>query len=227
MQPSTHRSRRVFFRGTIVLLLAAVIPAALVCGQITPLARLLSSTNEGRLADQELNSNYQQAMRTLPGRQREQLRKAQRAWLVFLDRNSDAIRAAATSLGIPVSSCDQLDIAEIGERSEDFARVQTMTGSQSDASMQLQRTDEELNVIYQKCIAKLAAGDVARLRVAQRAWITFRDASRYAGPEFCALITFRRTKQLNDFYISGGYVARPPGQEKPDRTIPDPFERAR
>ena len=79
------------------------------------------------------------------------------------------------------------------------------------------------------CTAEDVEAAIERAREAQRAWVAFRDASRPFGMEACLRITGHRTTQLNDFYIRGGTsaVQATKAQEKPDPTIPNPFERAK
>ena len=101
--------------------------------------------------------------------------------------------------------------------------------SEPDVAGRLRSADEELNVVYRRCIETLTPAEVSKLREAQRAWVAFRDASQPLGMEACRQITAHRTTQLNDFYIRGGTSAVQAATipEKPDPTVPDPFERAK
>jgi uncharacterized protein YecT (DUF1311 family) len=180
-----------------------------------------------REVDQDLNASYQAALRTLTPAAREKLRKAQRAWLVFVEKNSAALRIAARPLGISPSRCQQVELREVINRSMDFA-----SSNDSSAGEQLkahfQRVDADLNAVYQRCLALLSPEGKAALRDAQRAWIEYRDANGSFGGEFLAGLTVRRADQLTEFYVGSTIaptVAKDPQKTEP--APPDPFERAR
>ena len=111
------------------------------------------------------------------------------------------------------------------------------TGRRGDeGELTLERTEEELNVVYQRCLVNLSKSEATKLREAQRAWIVFRDANRMFGQAMIKEITADRVTQLNNFYVSWAkpddltqpVVDQPePTPQKADRTVPDPFERAR
>jgi uncharacterized protein YecT (DUF1311 family) len=82
------------------------------------------------------------------------------------------------------------------------------------ADAQWKKSDDELNRVYAETLKKLKAPDADRLRKAQRAWITYRDAhcdaeyQLYAGGSIAAVsltqcratLTDQRTKLLQDTY---------------------------
>jgi uncharacterized protein YecT (DUF1311 family) len=186
----------------------------------------VSSAQSGmtpREADQELNASYQEAIRTLTPGAREKLRKAQRAWLVFIEKNSAAMRMAAQPLRIPSSRCQEVEVKEVANRSMDFG-----SSNESNAGAQLkahfQRVDADLNAVYERCLTLLPPAGKAALRDAQRAWIEYRDANAPFGVEFIAGLTVRRADQLTEFYVESTTAKGPPKTEPPP---PDPFERAR
>jgi uncharacterized protein YecT (DUF1311 family) len=176
-----------------------------------------------READQELNASYQEAIRTLTPAAREKLRKAQRAWLTFAEKNSAAMRTAAQPLGIPSSRCQEVEVKEVANRSMDFG-----SSNEANAGTQLkahfQRVDADLNAVYERCLTLLSPAGKAALRDAQRAWIEYRDANAPFGVEFIAGLTVRRADQLTEFYVESTTAKGPPKTEPPP---PDPFERAR
>ena len=63
-----------------------------------------------READQDLNASYKAAMQGLAPAAREKLKIAHRAWLVFVERNSAAIRLAARGLGVSSKRCEELEV---------------------------------------------------------------------------------------------------------------------
>ena len=180
-----------------------------------------------READQELNASYQEAFRTLTPAAREKLRKAQRAWLTFVEKNTAAMRVAAQPLGITSSRCQEVEVKEVVKRSMDFG-----SSNESNAGEQLkahfQRVDADLNAVYQRCLVLLSPAGQAALRDAQRAWINYRDANGPFGVEFLAGLTVRRADQLTEFYVestTAPTIAKGPPKSEP--APPDPFERAR
>jgi uncharacterized protein YecT (DUF1311 family) len=210
-----------------------LIGAALLCafGQF-PAAlgqRTLSFYAEAQQADKDLNANYQRVLQKLSPSMREQLRKAQRAWLLFAELNKTAMAAAAQRHRALPSEFQRVEIDQVQTRTGELSAMLYQENSGSDAAGQLRRADEELNVVYRRCVGTLTPAEVSKLREAQRAWVVFRDASRPFGMEVCLRITAHRTTQLNDFYIRAETPALQPTkvQGKTDPTIPDPFERAK
>jgi uncharacterized protein YecT (DUF1311 family) len=176
-------------------------------------------------ADRELNAAYQQALRELDPPDRERLRKAERAWVAFAEKNAKAMRLAATALHIPSKTCTEIEVAEISQRSADFNySVANQNDDYDQASFA--RVDGDLNAVYRRCISALPDPAKAALRDAQRAWIEYRDANRVFGMEFIAGLTSRRADQLTAFYISGTTLVSP-AASKLEHSSPDPFETAR
>jgi uncharacterized protein YecT (DUF1311 family) len=182
--------------------------------------------------DQELNRVYQQLMSALPPVQKSQLRNAERAWLDFVARNTQALRAAGPAMGKPADECREFEGQQWKRRvSELRSMVQPDPDEKKHGAEDVARMDEELNVMYQRCLSSLKQPDVQRLREAQRTWIAFRDASRPLGPESVYQITAHRVTELHRFYIEraeddtekGSYFAG----GTPDPHIPDPYERVR
>jgi uncharacterized protein YecT (DUF1311 family) len=206
-----------------------------------PLAALpppLSSASRKQQTDAQLNGTYQQLMKTLPSAAREQLRKAERAWLEFAVRNQAALQAAAPRVGVSASRYEDFDEAELMNRAYQLSTISM--GAQSgeeQSSSGLARTDAELNVVYQRSLGTVSGDDAQKLRDAQKAWIAFRDQNRVFGRYLVFLITSDRITQLNNFYIKAGEESSLPAMPQPapiaeakakaDSTTPDPFERAR
>jgi uncharacterized protein YecT (DUF1311 family) len=177
-------------------------------------------------ADQQLNQSYQQYLRTLSGPARESLRKGERAWLAFGEKNSAAMRIAARELGISASVCQAAEIAEVSDRSDDFYAHDPSDENEQEL---FQRADAELNVVYKRCVAMLPPASKAALREAQRAWVDYRDANRSFGFYLWAKLSARRTEQLTKFYISATIppLPEPSAASANTKAPPDPFERAR
>ena len=213
---------RIGLIGAALLVVFWQCPAVL--GQRRP-----SFSGEAQRADKDLNGNYQQLLQKLPASTREQLRKAQRAWLSFAALNKAAMSAAAQRHGALHSEFQRAEIDQVQTRTGELAAMLYPEDSGPDLAGRLRRADEELNVVYGRCIETLTPAEVSKLREAQRAWVAFRDASRPFGMNICLRITGHRTTQLNDFYIRGGTSAVQPATtpEKPDPTVPNPFERAK
>lgn len=214
MRPRWSNSK-LLARFFALVVFAASERLALAQGGITP-----------READQELNTSYQEAIRGLTPAAREKLKKAQRAWLVFVEKNSAAMRMAAQPLGITSSRCQEVEVKEVVNRSMDFG-----SSNESNAGEQLkshfERVDADLNAVYQRCLALLSPASQAGLRDAQRAWIGYRDANGPFGLEFIAGLTVRRADQLTEFYVGSTTPSIAKAPSKPEPSPPDPFERGR
>ncbi len=180
-----------------------------------------------READQELNASYQEAFRTLTPAAREKLRKAQRAWLAFVEKNKVAMRIASQPLGIPPARCQEVEVKEMVNRSMDFG-LSNEVSADGQFKPHFQRVDADLNSVYERCLALLPPAGKTGLRDAQRAWIEYRDANASFGLEFLSGLTVRRADQLTEFYIASTTASTAAkGPPKSEPAPPDPFERAR
>jgi uncharacterized protein YecT (DUF1311 family) len=212
------------------LIMAGLLAAsALAAGPTTTFA------SEAAQTDQELNQTYQQVMQMLPVPAREQLRKSERAWLTFTQLNNAAFQATASRLGLSPAEVERIEVDHVRLRVRELREMLGGGDSGAAALARSQSEDGRLNIVYQRCISALTAAEVMKLRQAQRAWISFRDASRPLGADVCWRITSDRIDQLNNFYIGSGgssvqasppKTAAPRSEGGPDPSIPDPFERA-
>lgn len=196
--------------------------------------RLLGQTDrdESQQVDRLLNISYQQVWSQLPPAGREKLRKAERAWLVFVELDKIAMREAAARLGLSKSAAQDFETGEVNAR---IRQLEDLLESQdsSEPTAVFRQNDAQLNIVYQRCITSLSPAELAALRKAQRAWLVFRNESRKFGGLIAARITAARTAHLNAFYIQS--AAPPPiwredqpvAERKADPNTPDPFERAR
>jgi uncharacterized protein YecT (DUF1311 family) len=183
--------------------------------------------------DQALNTTYQAVLAKLTPAGREQLRKVERAWLVFIEFDRGAMRAAAARLHLSAADEQDFERKGINARISQLEELTDLTAGPEVAPV-FRQNDEQLNVVYQRCITSMTPAEVDALRKAQRAWLVFREESRKFGGVVGARITAARTEQLNAFYIqSTAQAPAPPrvvesmARPEADRTTPDPFERAR
>lgn len=181
--------------------------------------------------DQLLNRTYQDVLSKMTPAGREQLRKAERAWLAFVELDKVAMREAAARLRLSGPATEDFERQHINAR---IAQLEDMLDfdREPEVATVFRQTDAQLNVVYQRCISSMSPAEVAALRKSQRAWLVFRDESRKFGGLVGARITAARTKHLNAFYIESTITSEQETVEeytaqKADRTTPDPFERAR
>lgn len=185
-------------------------------------------------ADRQLNQNYQAALRKMTPLAAETLRRAERAWVAFMEKNSAALKVAARELGVSTSACQQVEAEERSSRAWDFSVSIRTPGTdyrdqpEENEQQIFERTDAELNVVYKRITSSLPAASITSLRDAQRAWIDYRNANRPYGLVQCARLTARRTEQLSRFYVIGTTPQLPEtAAQKSTVKVPDPFERAR
>lgn len=157
-------------------------------------------------ADQKINQVYNQVRDQLSANRRQQLIVAQRAWISFRDANCKFARSTVeggTMAALIANNC-----------LEDLTKKRTLElNSYSQNQMpqptgkNFQTVDRKLNQVYQNTIGTLPASRQSQLKIAQRAWIVFRDAnskfesSLSNGDKQLSLIrmTEQRTQALVDF----------------------------
>jgi uncharacterized protein YecT (DUF1311 family) len=198
-----------------------------------------NQNTELKQTDAELNVLYQQLMNSLSAGNRERLRTAERAWISFREKNKVALHGASEKRGLSSSQPTQSSIAETRARRDQLRQMLSGNGVSDKASLkEVQSADTDLNNVYKQALAGLSSVEETRLREAQRAWLDFYNASRFAGSDIALMIISQRTAQLREFYLEEGIPLNVPSPnaenfersdtgEKVDLTIPDPFERAR
>src|SRR5205814_5978869 len=103
-------------------------------------------------ADRQLNQNYQAALRKMTPGAAETLRRAERAWVAFIEKNSVALKAAARELGVSASVCQQVEAQEMSSRAWDFS----VSDEPEENEQQIfERADAELNVVYKRITSSL------------------------------------------------------------------------
>ena len=91
------------------------------------------------------------------------------------------LRAAAFASALALScatvcAAQQQQPAQTDEREDPCPGARTQQDLNLCASQAFQRADAELNKLYQQLMKDAGAGERAKLRAAQLAWIKFRDA---------------------------------------------------
>ncbi len=157
-------------------------------------------------ADKQLNQVYNQVRDKLSANRRQQLIVAQRAWISFRDANCKFERSeveGGTMAPLIYNNCLQ-DMTK--KRTLELNSYLQNQMAQPDGR-NYQSVDRKLNQVYQKVIGSLPASRQSQLKIAQRAWIIFRDAnskfesSLSNGNSQLSLIrmTEQRTKDLINF----------------------------
>jgi uncharacterized protein YecT (DUF1311 family) len=187
-------------------------------------------------ADQQLNEDYKTLMGSLSKKAGEQVRIAERAWLVYLTANEQAVREIVGDQDNVQAIVFSARLLEIEHRREElralFGQPPSVAGSSPDAA------DAELNQVYQQSLRMLSLKAERRLREAQRAWIDFRDKQTKANSASTAnvsppsLVTLHRIASLKITYL-GPSPSTTQSNTIPERdpaldpSIPDPFATAR
>ena len=157
-------------------------------------------------ADKQLNQVYNQVRDQLSANRRQQLIVAQRAWISFRDADCKFARSAVeggTMAPLIFNNCLQ-DLTK--KRTSELNSYLQNEMSQP-TSRNYQTVDRKLNQVYQNTMGTLPASRQSQLKIAQRAWIVFRDAnskfesSLSNGDSQLSLIrmTEQRTKDLVNF----------------------------
>ena len=133
-------------------------------------------------ADAELTATYKQALTALNPGPQELLRKAERAWITFSDKNEAVLKALRSKGLMTQETEDSATIAEVQTRSRHlqtfFVRIPRLAGNPQ-AEWQMQ--DQQLEKVYAECRNRLGQGDQILLRDAERAWIVYRDLDGVAA----------------------------------------------
>lgn len=157
-------------------------------------------------ADQKINQVYNQVRDQLSANRRQQLIIAQRAWISFRDADCKFARSAVeggTMAPLIANTC--LEDLTKKRTSELNSYLQNQMPQPTGSNYQT--VDRKLNQVYQNTMGTLRASRQSQLKIAQRAWIVFRDAnskfesSLSNGDSQLSLIrmTEQRTKDLVNF----------------------------
>jgi len=127
-------------------------------------------------ADASLNTEYQRALARYPYSSQETLRKAERAWIDFSNKNEALLNSLRQESLISEDEDDRRQLLEVKNRTMHLMMFFLKSGiPRYDSNEMLRVQEDRLTASYQKCMAGLGAGDQILLRDAERAWILYRD----------------------------------------------------
>jgi len=213
------------------------------CAIAVDLPARLSAADEIRVAaefaaaDESLNATYQRVMGALSPFSRESLRRAQRAWIVFVDKNAQAV--------LSFTDPEERLLIRLAETVARQKQLEAMLQPQAQADAaglrdQMREADRELNAWYGRLLRAHEEG-AETVREAQRAWIVYRDenarACRDRETEATLLSTAQRVVQLRSLLLGSFEPAIDEEQKEPrisqrleklppGRKVPNPYNRA-
>ncbi len=127
-------------------------------------------------ADQKLNQVYNQVRDQFSANRRQQLIIAQRAWISFRDADCKfAISAVEGGTMAPLIFNNCLQDLTKKRTSELNSYLQNEMPQPTGKNFKT--VDRKLNQVYQNTMGTLPASRQSQLKIAQRAWIVFRDAN--------------------------------------------------
>lgn len=173
--------------------------------------------------DTEITGAYQACLASLKGSGQENLRIAQRAWIVFSNKNEAAAGLAGGRRGLTREELIREAAREVEARTEQLRSFFTLPNQDLSACQRdLDAAERGPTAMFQQALATLAHDEQEKLREAQRAWIEFReksagshsgDVTGRASVWNRVVIDRRRTEELRDFYVNrlaGRAPATPP-----------------
>lgn len=181
-------------------------------------ARAEVADSDYKAADVELNAAYQGCLQAFPAQSRETLRIAQRAWLVFKEKDSAAAAYIGRRAGVTRDDLDREALKEVAARTNQLKAFFILPNQDLQSCRQEWREAErELTIAYQTAMAGLLLEEQIKLRDAERAWIDYNErnsAAHFGDPSGCGSVwaqvvaVRRRTGQLRDFYANAVATAR-------------------
>ncbi|WP_228056019.1 lysozyme inhibitor LprI family protein [Microcoleus sp. LEGE 07076] len=126
--------------------------------------------------DKQLNQVYNQVRDQLSANRRQQLIVAQRAWISFRDGNCKFAKSeveGGTMAPLIFNNCLQDTTKKRISELNSYEQNQMPQPNGSN----YQTVDRKLNQVYQNTMGTLPASRQSQLKIAQRAWIVFRDAN--------------------------------------------------
>ena len=159
----------------------------------------------------ELTAAYQGCLAAFPANLKEQLRIAQRAWIVFDNKNEAAFAAVGKPRGMSTEDLDRAGLPETVARAEILRTY--FLGPNEDVNAfrrDSEQAEQELTAAYKQSLVGLNHEQEQKLREAERAWIDYRDKdvrahggdpSGRAALWTSVRIARRRTTQLREFYL--------------------------
>ncbi len=127
-------------------------------------------------ADKQLNLIYNQVRNLVSANHRSQLIIAQKAWISFRDADckfAQSAFAGGTIAPLITNNCrTDLTKKRVSELNSYLQNQMPQPKSRN-----YQTVDRKLNQVYQNTIDNLSVSRQSQLKIAQRAWISFRDAN--------------------------------------------------
>ena len=179
----------------------------------------------------EIVAAYQSVLASHEGAAKEKVRIAQRAWIVFSNKNEAAAGLAGGRRGLTRVELIREAASEVEARTLELRNFFSLPNQDLAACRRdFEVAEREQGAVFQKVIATLAPDEVEKLNDAQRAWVDFREKSaesHAADPSGRAplwdrvIINRRRAQELQSFYltrISGGPAQPPPSYAESSAT---------
>ena len=218
----------VFQRQLLLLSALVVVPVVF-------FAQQASSSESFSQADSELTSDYKIALRRFTPANQEALRRAERAWIEFTNKQYALFHALKRENILTQDAVDKAAFTEICSR-RDHLLTFFVTGNPilSVPLTEWQSRDRELTSAYGDCMSRLSGSNQLLLKEAERAWITYRDADAISsavaynnqGAQITAAaqLTAIRTAQLVALVNAAGQAATnvPVQESAPQNSSPDP-----
>lgn len=167
MQPSTPNGRIWFFLIVLVIFGRCAFAQS-------------SSNDPFTQADENINRIYKQALARFAPQNKEILRKAERAWIDFSNKQEALLNALNRENLLSQEAVDKATISEVEARTNHieafFCRQNVLTSPPT----ALQEQDQYLGKTYTECMNRLSNNAQRLLKEAERAWIAYRDADSAA-----------------------------------------------
>ena len=138
-----------------------------------------TSSDPFKRADSELTAAYQQSLKRFSHKDQEVLRRAERAWIVYSDKEEAVLDALQKENLLTEDAVDKATINEVNIRSGYLNEFYVLGKPILNATKSVVEIQEQiLQKEYDVCIGRLQESDVLLLREAERAWIAYRDAEQ-------------------------------------------------
>jgi uncharacterized protein YecT (DUF1311 family) len=133
-------------------------------------------------AGADLTAAYKQAIARYPQRDNEEpLRKAERAWIVYSNKNEAVFNSLMKENLMSEDAHDAAELAEVNARTKSLQILFYNNGIPLlDPQASLARQEARLTDAYQTCLRLLNGQDQQLLREDERAWIVYRDLNTNA-----------------------------------------------
>ena len=127
-------------------------------------------------ADAVLTSAYKQALARFSPQNQEILRRAERAWIAFSNKQETVLNALQRDNLLGQEAVDLATIQEVHARSNHLNLFFAHNFPVQNQSAAFAEEDRQLGRVYAQCMSKLRSSHQKLLREAERSWIEYRDA---------------------------------------------------